>query len=884
MPIVVLFAALLLVITACGGDSGSSAPAPENDNPSSSVEPLRSSSSVQITSATTVVDSDAKEINDDTPVDGRMVDSLTGNSYKTRTIGIYTWINENISDKNPSVKSTCYAYKESNCTLYGRLYMKKNAEDLCPRDFFIPTVSDWKYLMQEDPRSFSYAGACFKYDSLECAGINDSAQYLASNDSAVVMNRYGDFSETFSLDHGFYSLRCVRYRSIVASYSDLPECNDQLPSMYVVEKDSNYRCYRGEWDSYRVTPKVCQSSEEGEKYLVNGLVYICKSGYWGLTTADDTGIKCTRKHVNEEFYVNNVRYACTDTGFVELTYPASVLGYCSSTREGTVAEADSGKYFTCEQNRWRSATERDFLGVCDASLYGEIRTAFGTQHYTCVRGVIWAKTTELEELVGGCKLEMSDSVIMSPIDGAHYVCKNGEWKGGSIEEIFGKCTKSNAHDTINEGTITYMCLAEAWDLIDNLDRNLGFCTDLSVGNKGEHKGTIYYCKYYGGEYKWMTASTAEEKWGYCPTDTTFVKELDGDYYKCDHGTWKSSSSSEIFPYCRSARGEKKVYQGVEYVCDTSAYQYNGEWFAMTSLDSALGGYCRTSILNKGVLLNGQVYVCKVDSLLSYKKSWSLGTMQNYMRGCTEKRLGERVFNGLDTSVCVYNLCSAKIPRTYYYDGKSTSACIEYSSGYMWQPIVRDSLKDKRDGRVYGVVTIGSQKWLNYDLHYWVYTAYGSDGYTFSIDPKEYEAREQIYRSYYYKWTDAMGKKDICPDGTHIPSLAEWKTLFDYAQKLSPTEGLLALFRRWDVRTSYVGTDLYGLGLRKDGFVDMDYLPPGNDPRSHLNGDYMAAYYWASDVGETDGTARVIHVDTTMTVNYQTGALKEDAYAIRCIVD
>ena len=153
MPIVVLFAALLLVITACGGDSGSSAPAPENDNPSSSVEPLRSSSSAEITSATTVVDSDAKEINDDTPVDGRMVDSLTGNSYKTRTIGIYTWINENISDKNPSVKSTCYAYKESNCTLYGRLYMKKNAEDLCPRDFFIPTVSDWKYLMQEPEAS-----------------------------------------------------------------------------------------------------------------------------------------------------------------------------------------------------------------------------------------------------------------------------------------------------------------------------------------------------------------------------------------------------------------------------------------------------------------------------------------------------------------------------------------------------------------------------------------------------------------------------------------------------------------------------------------------------------------------------------------------------------
>ena len=129
MPIVVLFAAMLLTLSACGGDSGSSTSVPENENPSSSVEPLLSSSSAEITSATTVVDSDARDIDDNTPVDGGVVDSLTGNSYKTRTIGIYTWINENLSDKNQSVKSACYAYKESNCTLYGRLYMKKNAED-----------------------------------------------------------------------------------------------------------------------------------------------------------------------------------------------------------------------------------------------------------------------------------------------------------------------------------------------------------------------------------------------------------------------------------------------------------------------------------------------------------------------------------------------------------------------------------------------------------------------------------------------------------------------------------------------------------------------------------------------------------------------------------
>ena len=894
MPMIfVLLFSMLLAISACGGDSGDSTTTPldsENElsSSSSSKERGKSSSSYEVTSATTVIDSDAKDINNDKPSNGTELDSVTGKTFKTRTLGIYTWTNENLSEKDVSVKSTCYAYKDANCSLYGRLYMAKNADDLCPAGFSIPSIADWKYLMEENPSSLTYAGICFKLDTLECSGLNDSAQYLAYNGYAVAMNRHGDFSQISRLDNGFYSLRCVKYRSIVEKMEDLPECDDNhncnYPSMFVVEKDSSYQCSWGEWDSDYAKQKACQSNEEGEKYLVNGLTYICKSGFWGLTTAEDAGVKCTRKHIGEEYIVNNIRYACTESGIIRLDYPASILGLCSSKREGSIAEADSGEYFICEGSDWRWAVNSDFLGVCDTSRYGEIATAFGTQHYTCVKGYGWRKTTELEEMVGGCTLKMNDSVVESPIDGAHYVCKNSEWKSAKLEEVFGECTESNVHDTINEGTFTYMCLADAWDPIDNLDRTLGFCTDLNVGKKGENKGAIYYCKYYNGEYKWMTASTAEEKWGYCPTDTTFITEMDGDYYKCDHGTWKSSSQSDVFPYCRSTTGEKKVYQGIEYVCDTSAYQYNGEWYAMTSLDSALGGYCRTSILNKGVLLNGQVYVCKVDSALSYKKSWRLGTMQDYMRGCTEKRFGERVFNGLDTSVCVYNTCSNNTTRTYYYDGKSTKTCIEYTSGYMWQPIVRDSLKDKRDGKVYGVLTIGSQKWLNHDLQYWVYTAYGSDGYTYSIDPTELKADAGIYKSYYYTWADAMGKKDICPDGTHIPSLAEWKTLFEYAQKLSPTDGLLALFRRWDNRTNYIGTDLYGLGLRKNGYVDMDFLPPGNNPRTHLNNDYMATYYWVSDVGETDETARALYVDTTMTPNYQNGALKEDAYTIRCIVD
>ena len=900
MPMIfVLLMAVLMSLAACGGDSGNSSnPAPEEDLNSSSGTSSRSSSSgtqwrysssYSITSATTVIDDDAKDVRNDEPFYGEVTDSSSGNVYSTRSIGVYTWT-ENISDKNASVKSTCYAYDDSYCGLYGRLYMKKNADDLCPSGFSFPTVSDWKYIMEVESKSVIYSGICFKRDSLECTGLKDSAQYFAAGDSAVMVDRFGHVSATKTVDNGFYSLRCIKYRTIVEKMSDLPDCGsgtyDSYSTIYVATKDSSYYCSYGEWKNSSGRAS-CRSEESGEKYLIKDIVYICKSGYWQQTTIEDTDVECTDENLYEEYVVNGIRYACTDTGMAKLNYPASVLGLCTPEKKGSLAEPEKDKIFICSNNRWVGAMPGDVFGACGASNYGQLEIFEGRQ-VVCSLNSGWRSASDTELEIGACTPALKDSIRRDSA-GRYYRCyKDGGWREANSAEVLGHCDEGEQGDSATYKDSLFVCMDSYWNYVDSLERVMGLCYDRIYGARGEYAGNVYYCQVKIGS-QWIRATETEEKWGYCPRDTTFIKELDGEFYKCDRGTWKESSLSEVFPYCRSTTGQKKVYRGIEYVCDTSAYQHNGEWYAMTSLDSALGGYCRTSILNKGVLLDGQVYVCKVyvckvDSVLSYKKSWRLGTMQDYMRGCTEKRFGERMFNGLDTSVCVYNMCSNNTPRAYYYDGKSTNTCIEYTSGYMWQPIVRDSLKDKRDGKVYGVITIGSQKWLNHDLQYWKNTVYGSSGYTYSIDPMELTADAGIYKSYYYTWADAMGTKDICPDGSHIPSLVEWKTLFDYAQKMSSADGLLALYRRWDNRTNYVGTDLYGLGLRKNGYVDMDFLPPGNNPRTHLNNDYMATYYWVSDVGESDSMARAIYVDTTMTPNYQTRALKEDAYTIRCIVD
>lgn len=92
-----------------------------------------------------------------------------------------------------------------------------------------------------------------------------------------------------------------------------------------------------------------------------------------------------------------------------------------------------------------------------------------------------------------------------------------------------------------------------------------------------------------------------------------------------------------------------------------------------------------------------------------------------------------------------------------------------------------AVRDSRDGRTYGAVTIGQQTWMSDNLAYlphvcrseqvgcgiWVYGYDGTDVAT--------AASSQTYRDHgaLYDWHTA---KKLCPPGWHLPSDAEWQQL------------------------------------------------------------------------------------------------------------
>lgn len=225
--------------------------------------------------------------------------------------------------------------------------------------------------------------------------------------------------------------------------------------------------------------------------------------------------------------------------------------------------------------------------------------------------------------------------------------------------------------------------------------------------------------------------------------------------------------------------------------------------------------------------------------------------------------------------------------------------------------VYGELIDSRDGKNYKTVVIGDQEWMAENLQYDYPVDMGdsvssyckTQRYTFCSD-----------EGVFYTWADAVGAdtashcnenecempkgdiQGICPDGWHLPSVDEFKTLFlaiggncgsksytsqneviescyQVSNKLKTTSG-------WEEIGSFDGDDRYGFsaipsgrwasyGMRQNSL----YAVYNTSTQYNDKGAYTVWLYGGTTVGLATGET---------TANIHTDFSKDDGYVVRCV--
>ncbi|MCQ2120838.1 MAG: fibrobacter succinogenes major paralogous domain-containing protein [Fibrobacter sp.] len=213
-------------------------------------------------------------------------------------------------------------------------------------------------------------------------------------------------------------------------------------------------------------------------------------------------------------------------------------------------------------------------------------------------------------------------------------------------------------------------------------------------------------------------------------------------------------------------------------------------------------------------------------------------------------------------------------------------------------VVKGSVTDSRDGRVYKTVTIGTQTWMAENLNY----AYNEPTKTRDSSSfcflNELDSCAKYGRL--YLWSAAMDSsqvfssdgagcgdgpmcvtglkvRGVCPAGWHMPDNDEWHILFGAVGYNNGVGQALRSVNGWN--NAYGGDDAYGFSVLPAGYV---YRGEGRD-KDEQNGDI--AIFWTSSEEHYDYGRAVTHIFKGTSLNETEGlSAKSYALSIRCVKD
>lgn len=206
-------------------------------------------------------------------------------------------------------------------------------------------------------------------------------------------------------------------------------------------------------------------------------------------------------------------------------------------------------------------------------------------------------------------------------------------------------------------------------------------------------------------------------------------------------------------------------------------------------------------------------------------------------------------------------------------------------------IVTGTIRDV-EGNIYKIIRIGKQWWMAENLRVtqyrngeWIINVTGSKTWSdLTVGAYCYYDNDFDKAKNYgnlYNWNALVDRRNLAPEGWHIPTDDDWQELVDYlggetlaggemksVGSIENNDGLWA-------GSNESGTDEFGFSALPAGYRNQNGLYNGKD---------SSAYFWSStEKGNNTAVYRYLNHDNS-TVYRDDSGLKQAGYSIRCVRD
>lgn len=862
---------------------------------------------------------------------GLMTDERDGKTYKTIKIGDLVWMAENL---NLKIEDESQSLTPTNSKVYGMLYSWPGAvgrsekecgydgdcdlkmgynengelQGICPDGWHLPSYDEFNQLVTI-AKSSERGGTALKaksgwveksasghygYQGTDAYGFNAiPAGFMAYSHVFSNVHNVGDrqYIEEPGTTAVFWSSTQIDEKEAVNLILLFDEY-DAFLSRDHKESAFSIRCVKntsnGNGDfcggvQFDKSTEFCGEDrniyERCKGVAFDPELYVCYAGvlkkYCGTVAYDTTKYVCDEnnqlsKRCGEVGY-DSTKYSCESASLSKLcgtvAYDTSAF-FCGSDTK--VYEKCGGVTFEVSKS---FCFEETVYSLCDSKTYDASRQFCGMDKkiYSLCNGKTFDVSSEfcgndnaVHDLCGGEKYDLSKftcvASTLKPLCGTEsYDPEKFSCVSGSIKPLCGSVTY-DASTQFCDGTALFdLCGGVSYK------SSTEFCSDNQIYGKCGGKS------YDPAEYA-CSGSTLMPLCGEAIYDAGKKFCVDGTLYNlCGSSKYAPAtefcSGSSIYSKCNG-----EIFDPEKYVCVSKKLIALCGSVSYDETTHFCGSDKKIYPLCDELTYDGTKEFCGSDSKIHSLCGGKSFDVEVYFCGNRGSLVTLCAGKSYDTgdSACVddvlYPLCGGKTP----YDPEDGLSCVA--------GVVKGSFIDSRDGKVYGMVKIGSQIWMSENLNY---------------EPDEGNVSLSLANSTYpeykrfYSWSGAMDSlntvcgdgrtcsvkkpfQGVCPSGWHLPTVSEWNELETAAGGAYP----LMTKTGWYVNN---GSDMYGFSIQAAGYYY------GQKPIyvSYYNQYRYDGFFWTADEYDEDSA-----YDKEFTYNYSGSRTQKDEkkhyYSVRCV--